>query len=306
MSKPSTPRDPVSIVIPVHNAVDRLEKVVPAWGDALARLGREYEIVVVDDGSTDSTPSVLEKLASGRVHHLRVLRHNSRRGFGACLKTALAEVQHPLFFYTSPDYPYTPSDIKPFLDRIEIKDEVLGKRADLISGCRTGRKAPVAIKWLGRGWRLFLRIAFGLQLQPLPVWLGMRENFYRFLVGFVFGVPMIDVNSAFKLYRTAFLRRVPIQSDGDFVHTELVAKATFLTSIMDEVPLSPTAAAEPGVPSVWREMWTVFTDPDFGLAATDPAEPGSPAPPAAAAPEPAPPAPPAEPRPASLLLVAIP
>ena len=43
MAQPATPRDPVSVVIPVHNAAERLEKVVPAWADFLARLGRTTE-----------------------------------------------------------------------------------------------------------------------------------------------------------------------------------------------------------------------------------------------------------------------
>ncbi len=279
MSKASTPRDAVSVVIPVHNAGERLEKVLPAWGDALARLGREYEIIAVNDGSSDATAAILDRLAGGRVHHLRVLSHDHQRGFGACLKTALVEVRHPLLFYTSPDYPYTPSDLRTLLDRIEIRDEVLRKPPDLISGCRTGRKMPAALKWLGRGWRLFLRVAFGLQVPPLPAWHGLRENFYRIFTGFVFGVPLADVNSAFKLYRTAFLKRVPIQSDGDFVHTELVAKATFLTSIMDEVPLTPAPPVEPPVPSRWREMWRVFTHPEFGTPPEPtPGEPTSPPP----------------------------
>ena len=58
-------------------------------------------------------------------------------------------------------------------------------------------------------------------------------------------MPLADVNSCFKLFRTSFLKRFPIQSDGDFVHTELVAKATFLTSIMDEVALTPKPDAVP-------------------------------------------------------------
>jgi hypothetical protein len=77
----------------------------------------------------------------------------------------------------------------------------------------------------------------------------------------VFGVPLADVNSAFKLYRTAFLKRVPIQSDGDFVHAELVAKATFLTCIMDELPLTPKP--DPAPRSVWTGMWRVFYDAEF-------------------------------------------
>jgi glycosyltransferase involved in cell wall biosynthesis len=285
MAKPS-PRDPVTVVIPVHNAADRLGKLVPAWSEMLAKLGRGYEILVVDDGSTDTTAAALEQLAN-RVPYLRVLRHDARRGFGASLRTALAEAKHPLFFYTSSDYPYTPADLRRMLERIEVRDEVFGKQPDLISGCRTGRPKPWLVKWGGRAWRLLWRVLFGMPLQPSPTWLGWREARYRWLVGWLFGVPLADVNSAFKLYRTAFLRRFPIQSDGDFVHTELVAKATFLTSIMDELPLTPKPDAEP-VPSVRSELWRVFRHPDFGTPPRDPSgrqpgggEPGAPVPDAA-------------------------
>src|SRR5438132_9625436 len=98
MSKPAPPREGLSVVIPVHNGADRLEKVIPSWGDALARLGRDYEILAVNDGSTDATPAILETLAAGRVKHLLVLKHDSQKGFGACLRTALEQVKQPLLF----------------------------------------------------------------------------------------------------------------------------------------------------------------------------------------------------------------
>src|SRR5438094_1730925 len=123
--------DPVTVVIPVHNAADRLG-VIPGYGEALAKVGRGFEILVVDDGSTDSTPAAAEKLA-GRSSHLRVLKHETRQGFGACLRTALAEAKHPLFFYSALDYHYTPADIKKLLERIDLRDEFLNKQPDLIS-----------------------------------------------------------------------------------------------------------------------------------------------------------------------------
>ncbi|MBX9582564.1 MAG: glycosyltransferase family 2 protein [Gemmataceae bacterium] len=272
MAKPAPPRDPVTVVLPVHDAADRVEKVVPGWADALARLGREYEIVAVDDGSTDATRDKLEAMAGGRVRHLRVLHHDARRGYGACLRTALAEAQHPLFFYTAVDYPYPPADLKKLLDRIDVRDELLGRQPDLISGCRTGRPAPAPVVWLGRGWRAFWRVAAGMQLAPAPAWPGLREYLYNAFAGWAFGSPLADVNSAYKLYRTAFLRRFPIQSDGDFVHTELAAKATFLTSLVDELPLTP-AAAEPPPSSFGRDLWRVFQHPDFGTPPPAPTEP---------------------------------
>jgi glycosyltransferase involved in cell wall biosynthesis len=229
--------DPVTVVIPVHNAAERLG-VIPGYGEVLTKSGRNFEILVVDDGSTDGTRAAAEKLA-GRASHLRVLQHESRQGFGACLRTALAEARHPLFFYSALDYPYTPSDIKKLLERIDLRDEFLNKQPDLISGCRTGLPTPGLVQWTGRAWRLFWRLFAGMPAQEPAPWHGWPAYRFRVRTKWVYGVPLADVNSCFKLFRTDFLKRFPIQSDGDFVHTELVAKATFLTSIMDEVPLTP-------------------------------------------------------------------
>jgi glycosyltransferase involved in cell wall biosynthesis len=280
MSKPSPRRDGITAVVPVHNAADRVEKLLPAWAAALDKLDRPHEILVVDDGSTDATPAALEKLAA-RVPHLRVLKHDARKGFGASLRTALAEAAHPLFFYTALDYPYSPNDLRKLVERIEVRDEFLQRQPDLISGARTGQTAPLVGRVLARAWRLVARVAAGMQLQPRATWLGFGDYAYNRYVRTIFGVPLDDTNSAFKLYRTAFLKRFPIQSDGDFVHAELVAKATFLTSIMDEIPLTPKPDAVPKMGPVRAEMRRVFSHPEFVV-------PKSPETAASPVPEPAP------------------
>ena len=238
---------------------DRLEKVVPAWGDALARLGRDYEIVVVDDGSTDTTPAILERLTAGRVGTSQALKHDTRKGFGACLKTALDEVKQPLLLYTSLDYPYSPADLGSFWhgSRSATRCSASNRTSSTVAGLAEPSRRP--IEWLaarggssgGSPWACN---------QPLPAWPGLREYLYGLLAGWTFGVPFVDVNSRFKLFRTAFLHRVPIQSDSAFVHTELVAKATFLTSIMDEIALSPAIAIQVPRPSMWKEIWRVSTN----------------------------------------------
>jgi len=282
------PADAVTVVIPVHNATEALGKILPGWRVVLEKTGRGFEILVVDDGSTDA-PAV-ERVAT-REPHTRVLRHDARRGFGKCLRTALAETRHPLFFYTALDYPYTPSDIRTLLERIEVRDEFLNRQPDLISGCRTGLAAPALLTWGTQVWRLFWRAFGGLPIPDPTPWHGWPAFWYRVRAKWVYGVPLTDVNSCFKLFRTAFLRRFPIQSDGDFVHTELVAKATFLTSIMDEVPLTAKPDPVPPVGDTSADRKRVFRDPEFAFP-PEPPQPGEPGPPVADAPGSPGPAPP--------------
>jgi glycosyltransferase involved in cell wall biosynthesis len=268
--------DAVTVVIPVHNMPERLDNIVPAWGLVLEKTGRNYQILIVDDGSTDTTPEVAAKLTT-RVRHTRLLKHDAPKGYGACLKTALAETTTPLFFYTAVDYPYTPSDIRLFLERIELKDEVLLKQPDLISGCRNGLQTPEIVIWIGTAWKFFWRVCAGLPISDRTPWLGWREFWFSFRVHFTYAIPLVDVNSCFKLFRTSFLKKVPIQSDGDFVHTELVAKATFLTSIMDEVPLTPKAEPLPAIGSVRADQKRVFQQPEFSFPPAPPlSEPAKP------------------------------
>src|SRR5262245_5566854 len=166
-------KDGVTVVIPAHNAAAELQRVLPAWGAVLTNLNRPFEILVVNDGSTDGTAAALEELVK-RVPHLRVLRgpttqdtsaphfHDTRRGFGACLRTALEEAKYPLFMYAGVDYPYTPTDIKTMLVRIELRDEILGKQPDLISGARAGQPRPMLVSVLGGAWKIFWRCFAGL------------------------------------------------------------------------------------------------------------------------------------------------
>ncbi|OWK40597.1 glycosyltransferase family 2 protein [Fimbriiglobus ruber] len=276
---PAEPAEPVSVVIPVHNAAVVLPAVVDGWVAELGKLGREYEVLIVDDGSTDESAARADEVAA-RQTKVRVLRHETHRGFGACLRTALAEAAHPLFFYTATDYPYTPADLAKLLDRIKDTDEMMSRKIDVVSGCRTGRPLPAFWKGLGLTYRVFCRVAFGLSLEPLPGWFGFREHLRSWFAWLVFGVPLTDPHSAFKLFRKTVFDRFPIQCDGDLVHIELIAKATFTICLMDELPLTPKP--DPIPKARWTEFWKLFNNPKF----TPPAAPTQPAP--VVAPEPPP------------------
>jgi glycosyltransferase involved in cell wall biosynthesis len=264
---PDAEPDALTAVLPVRDAARALRPAVETWLETLDALGRDYELLIVDDASTDDTAAEAAKLAADRPR-VRVLRHETRQGFGACLRTALAESQHPLFFYTALDYPYTPADLGKLLARIDERDAILGHKLDVVSGCRTGRPVPAGWRALGGLYRLFMRVALGNPRDPLPSWLGAREHARAWLAWLVFGTPLEDTNSALKLFRRSVFDKFSVQCDGDFVHAELIAKATFTTCLMDELPLTPKP--DPVPRTEWREFGKLlcaakFTPPPAAL-----------------------------------------
>ena len=100
----------VSVVLPVRNCAAGIEALVANWTQGLNSVGRPWELIVVDDGSTDGTFAKAEA-AAARGRNTRVLKLGTATGFGACLRLALPEVQHPLLATCAADYPYTPVDL---------------------------------------------------------------------------------------------------------------------------------------------------------------------------------------------------
>ncbi|HKI35257.1 MAG TPA: glycosyltransferase [Gemmataceae bacterium] len=263
---------PISVVLLAHDEEPHLEAVVTEWAALLEGLKRDYEMLLVDDGSADRTGALAEALAA-RLPRLHVLRHPAHRGRGAALRTALAAATKPLLFYTTADRQYQPADLKRLLAEID--------KVHLVSGFRLWRPVPAPLRWLGRGWRLILRVFLGLGLEPLPGWLGGREHLYRALCRAVFALRLQDVNCAYRLCRRDIFARIPIQSDGDFVHTEVLAKANFLGCYLnDEVTVAYRPRERDARGRMWKDGYRVFARPDFGppvLPAEGQAQPAPPA-----------------------------
>src|SRR5689334_12388757 len=114
---PPAADQPLSVVLLAYNEEPHLEAVLAEWAALLDGLRRDYEILLVDDGSSDRTAALAEGLAA-RFPRLRVLRHAGRQGQGAALRTALAAATKPLLFYTTADRQYQPADFKRLLPEI--------------------------------------------------------------------------------------------------------------------------------------------------------------------------------------------
>jgi glycosyltransferase involved in cell wall biosynthesis len=226
---------PLSVILPVFNQEASLEAVVESWVSYLESLGNGYEMLLVDDGSTDRTVAVMEALR-GKNSAVHALRNDTHRGFGAALRTGLAAAQHPLLAYTGFRSPYQPADLNGLLKWINEVHLVTGYR---MCGRRAYRKT----------W---------------------GEWAYRWLARWIFGVQLRDVGCVFLLARRSNFERIPLQSNGPLAHVEVLAKANFLGCMLTEVPVPypPTLREGPlgdtSLGQLLREARRLFAHPDFG------------------------------------------
>ena len=262
-----------TLIIPVRDRADRIGVVLRNWADD-RQCQDITEFIVIDDGSIDDTPNVVQRMQE-KISNLSLIRHERPLGFGACVRSGLRQAGTEFVATLSLDYPYLPSDYTLLLKRMNEPSEVFGevRPIGVISGCRSGLPAPAFWKVIGRIYRNFLRVSLGFKPEPLPGWLGLRNHCRSWWLWLTMGVPLVDVSSGLRIYRRELLDRIIIQSDGDFAHAEVIAKLTFLGTLIAEVPLPPRKAAV--VATDFGEFWTVFRNARF----TSPACASEPCPP---------------------------
>jgi glycosyltransferase involved in cell wall biosynthesis len=216
---------PLSMILIASNAELFLDHLLERWRGALKSKVQDFEIVLVDDASTDGT--LVQATALKKKHPgLTIVSSEAPHGVGAAWRAGLAATQpRPLLGFAefSPDY--NPDDVAKFL---EVINEV-----DLISGMRANPPS----RWTGRAL--------------LDRW--------------IFGVRLKDATCPFKLMRRTVFDHLRLQSRGDFVQTEVVAKANFLGCLLAEVGVDCLRAGTAAPDPYWQQdMKLVFSSPDFG------------------------------------------
>jgi glycosyltransferase involved in cell wall biosynthesis len=181
----------LSIVLPAYNEEESLPKAVQHALEVAPTLVSEFEVIVVDDGSTDATREVAMQLLGEHHPTLRLAEHPDNRGYGAALRTGFAMARHDLVFYTDSDNQFDISDLKHFLPLIG--------EYDLIVGFRVYR--------------------YDALVRSLLSWI------YNRIVRVLFRVRVRDVDCSFKLFRREVLEKIVVETDDFFVDAELVAKA---------------------------------------------------------------------------------
>jgi glycosyltransferase involved in cell wall biosynthesis len=122
VSRQNSVRRGVTIVIPAHNEEHGIEDEIGEVTKALAASDWEYEIIVVDDGSSDATGDLAEQ------HEVRVLRFETNRGYGAALKAGIALAKFDWVVIIDADGTYPGAEIPRMLERVPGNDMVVGAR----------------------------------------------------------------------------------------------------------------------------------------------------------------------------------
>jgi glycosyltransferase involved in cell wall biosynthesis len=190
----------VSIVLPCYNEAPNVADAVRAAIGAAEAHAADFEVIVVDDGSSDGTAQIAARLADAD-RRVRVVVHPSNRGYGGAVRTGLRAAQMPWVLLTDADLQFDLRELRSFVP--------LAREADLIAGWRIARQDPPHRRLNAAAWN----------------WL-MRRNF---------DLPVRDVDCAFKLVRRDVLEKVALTSSGAMISTELVVRAVAAGAIVREV-----------------------------------------------------------------------
>lgn len=182
----------LSIFFPFWNEEENIEKVVTKAIPVARNVASKWEIIMVDDGSSDRTLDIAQKLAKKDPQHLRVISHRPNRGYGAALKSGLERAKYDLIVFTDGDAQFDFSEVTKFLDKTGDTDIVIGNR----------------MKRLDHPFRHLL-------MNLLKIW-----DFIFF--GFYFK----DIDCGFKLFKKSAVRKImPLHSEGAMITTEILARA---------------------------------------------------------------------------------
>ena len=186
----TTARPSISAFFPAYNDGGTIASMVISAMLVLEKLTDDYEIVIVDDGSTDLTASILDRLASDYAR-VRVIHHSSNRGYGGALRTGFASATKDLIFYTDGDFQYNVNDLARLYP-------LLTDQVDVVQGFKLNRSDSWLRRIVGRVYHHSVKLAFGLQVQ--------------------------DVDCDFRLMRCSIFEQVHLTHDSGVICVELIRK----------------------------------------------------------------------------------
>ena len=181
----------ISVFFPMYNEKNNIQKAVDTTLEVLRDITDDYEVIIIDDASTDGTAQIADRMAK-EDPKIRVVHHETNRQLGGGLKSGFGAASKELVLYSDADFPF---------DMMELKKAVrVIQHCDIVSAYRFDRTSE-----------------------------GYRRAVYSFiwnlLVRFLYGVRVRDINFSFKLCRRGIFKHVHLESESSFIDAELIVRA---------------------------------------------------------------------------------
>jgi len=204
----------LSYFFPAHNEEANLRGLVEEALATLPDLADAFEIIIVNDGSKDATPTIADELAAAHPA-VRAVHHPTNLGYGAALRSGFAAARYDHLAFTDGDRQFKVADLGRLIERLRAGG------ADAVAGYRIKRADPLVRTVYARLYRLANRIFFGLKVR--------------------------DVDCACKLFTRESLVGVAVESGGAFFSAELLIKLGARGRRIEEVgvPHYPRTAGRP-------------------------------------------------------------
>jgi glycosyltransferase involved in cell wall biosynthesis len=180
----------LSVFFPTFNEEENIAQAVANAKAVMEKLGKDYEIIIVDDASTDRTPQIADSLAQNDPHVI-VFHHQSNTKLGGALRTGFYRARGEVIFYTDADNPIDMGDI--------LKHLPLMEKYDFVTGYRLNRDETMLRAIYSRVYNSIIRLLFRLKVK--------------------------DVNFSFKMVRRKVIGTVSLHSHGSFIDAELLLEA---------------------------------------------------------------------------------
>ena len=193
----------LTVFFPAYNDGGTVASLVIRAVQVARSLTPNYEVIVIDDGSTDSTSIIADELV--RIYPtVRVVHHPANQGYGGALRTGFASATKEVVFYTDGDAQYDPAEMALLWRRM-----VPG--VDLVNGYKISRSDPLHRIIIGRAYHYVVKALFGLRVR--------------------------DVDCDFRMMRRSIFERVRLEKSSGVICLEMMKKIQDAGFVLAEVPV---------------------------------------------------------------------
>ncbi|MBV9126704.1 MAG: glycosyltransferase family 2 protein [Verrucomicrobia bacterium] len=221
----------ISVIFPAYNEQLNIRKTVEQARAVLPEIAHRWEIIVVNDGSSDATAEICDELAEEDSRIIAV-HHQGNKGYGAALKSGIMAARNALVFFSDADGQF---------DLYELQEVVrYANDFDIVAGYRGKRRDPLPRLINAWGWNTLVRCLLGVRVR--------------------------DIDCAFKLFRRQVFEQVQIRAVGAMVNTEILAQAKHFGMSIHEVKVThfprihgkPTGANFGVILKAFRELFHLW------------------------------------------------